>query len=71
MVKTEPETLCWNCAKALGGCSWSAGEFQPVDGWMALPTCQLELTPQGLQVIESFFIYGCPEYQPDERRRRG
>ncbi len=64
MVKCEPETLCWGCAKALGGCSWSSGEFRPVEGWMALPTCQLDITPQGLVMTESYFIYGCPEYIP-------
>lgn len=65
MVTTQPETLCWGCARALGGCSWSRGDFQPVDGWMALPTTQVEITPQGLTVTESFFVYACPEYLPD------
>ena len=27
-------TLCWNCAKATGGCSWS-DMLKPVDGWVA------------------------------------
>lgn len=64
MRKTEIPTLCWGCARALGGCSWSSGEFLPVEGWMALPTCQMEITPQGIQVTESYFVYGCPEYLP-------
>ena len=64
MMETETPTLCWGCARALGGCSWSSGELLPVEGGMALPTCQLEITPQGIQVTESYYVYGCPEYLP-------
>lgn len=64
MMDREAPTLCWGCARALGGCSWSSGEFLPVEGWMALPTCQMEITSRGILVTESYYVYGCPEYLP-------
>lgn len=30
--RQQATSLCWDCAKACGGCSWSA-KFIPVKGW--------------------------------------
>ena len=42
--QTRP-TLCWSCARACGGCSWTDRDpktpevrFEPVDGWEAEKT---------------------------------
>ena len=58
-------TLCWKCRKATNsGCSWSRA-LEPVDGWEAeedhLVTNYLDK--------KSYFIYGCPEFEPDRAKR--
>jgi hypothetical protein len=58
-------TLCWKCRKATNsGCSWSRA-LEPVDGWEAeedhLITNYLDK--------KSYFIYGCPEFEPDRAKR--
>lgn len=54
-------TLCWDCAKALGGCSWS-DFFIPVDGWEARKFHKDEASRPD---HESYFVYQCPEFQRD------
>lgn len=54
-------TLCWQCAKACGKCSWSGGKFVPIDGWEAKPTYIKD--QEG--VIRSFLITACPEFVSD------
>ena len=46
------QTLCWDCAKSCGGCSWSA-RFEPVPGWVT------EKTTNGIRVVD------CPEFSRD------
>jgi len=53
---TYPETLCWFCDNALGGCCW-AESFTPVPGWDATPTRK--------NGDDSFLVTQCPEYIPD------
>lgn len=60
------QTLCWYCAKALRGCSWS-DHFEPIDGWDAEATvihsgADLELR------IDSYHVHSCPEYVDDSDR---
>ena len=31
-----PDSLCWDCKNAVGGCEWSQS-FTPVDGWDTIP----------------------------------
>lgn len=62
-LREETTTLCWDCSKAVGECSWSRA-LVPVAGWWALPTCQWELTPHGLERMESFCVCSCPEFWP-------
>lgn len=50
-------TICWDCKKAIGGCSWS-NYFIPVKGWTAKPT-----TKTG--GIASYLVIDCPSFERD------
>lgn len=56
------QQLCWICAKACGGCSWteidySTGKarFEPISGWDATYNA----------VSGSYSIKSCPEYEAE------
>lgn len=58
-------TLCWDCARYCGGCSWTAVgadgavQFVPVSGWTAR-TCQW----RGINGIEtSYEVLACPLFE--------
>ncbi len=57
------ETLCWECAKSCGECSW-AREFKPVEGWEAKPTT---IKGEGYK-YRSYRVISCPQFQPDKKR---
>lgn len=60
-------TLCWSCAKACGGCSWSR-EFKPIDGWDAIPTkIRIPDDDGGARYCDSFKITACPQYVADSK----
>lgn len=48
--------LCWDCARAVGGCDWSR-EHIPIPGW--------EATPAVRNGDSSYVITGCPEFVRD------
>lgn len=50
----KPKALCWDCANATGGCSWSQ-EFIPVEGWEA------QENEQGIRVTR------CPKFVRDAK----
>lgn len=63
--------ICMECAKACGGCSWTAvaadGKtllWQPVEGWTATPV-KINVRAEGGKVreIESYHITACPEFE--------
>lgn len=56
----EESTLCWNCANAVGGCSWSQS-FEPVEGWDAVPCI---IRGNGIEV-PSFRVLSCPLFERD------
>ncbi len=59
------QTLCWQCAKACGGCSWSRLAHKPVDGWTAeRRDIYIQNKPD---LLESYIVESCPEYVPDGR----
>ena len=65
---SKHSTLCWDCDKACGRCSWSKN-FKPVEGWQAVPTKIFQYTTgQGRKRIayytDSFDVYECPEFEP-------
>ena len=63
-VEKKP-TLCWDCANACGGCSWSDHwKHEPVPGWTAEETV-LKIN-SGL-LIQSYSVRECPEFKPDRR----
>lgn len=62
VIRQHPETLCWECANATGGCSWSQ-RFRPVPGWDATPTV---LHQDGVvRKITSYHVKACPEFVED------
>lgn len=59
----DKPTLCWRCANACGGCSWSA-DFTPVDGWDAVST---KIWASG-GTIDSYRVKKCPKFDEDIRK---
>lgn len=53
-------TLCWDCARATGGCSWS-DSLQPVEGWNAVETKKNTL-------FQSYIVRDCPLFIRDAIR---
>ena len=49
-------SLCWDCANAIGTCSWS-DRLEPVDGWHA------ERSEKG----DTWNVIDCPEFDRDAR----
>ena len=59
----KPKSLCWDCAKACGGCAWSDHwKHQPIDGWTAIRN---DLKSKEGETIESYIVTGCPEFERD------
>lgn len=66
MKFSELGQLCWRCANACGGCSWSKS-FEPVTGWTADPVSVFNHAGE----VDSYRIYDCPEFVPDGRSKNG
>ena len=59
-------TICWNCQKACGDCSWSGYEqHTPVPGWKAT---RVPLKMNG-GYETTYVVHECPEFVPDGRNR--
>ena len=56
-------TLCWECQKATGMCSWSKS-LTPVKGWTADDG---KMNIDG-RPVESYFVHACPEFERDKPR---
>lgn len=68
MTSDQP---CWNCKKALGGCSWSQ-DFIPVKGWEAQKTVKSGgVRGDGTKKppMESYRITFCPEFEREYQRK--
>ena len=48
------DQLCWHCAKATGGCSWSKN-FTPVPGWDAKKVVK--------GYVDTYDIRDCPLFE--------
>ena len=59
MNTNRTNTICWNCKKAIGGCTWS-DFFKPVKGWTAEQT-----RPAGSKPYTSYIVEKCPEFERD------
>lgn len=56
-------TLCWDCANACGGCSWSNHwDHLPVDGWKAVET-RVRMNNDDYEV--SYIVLECPRFERD------
>ena len=51
--------LCWNCAKATSGCSWS-DSLRPVKGWTAKFIKKNSSRPYDTWLVEN-----CPQFEQD------
>ena len=51
------DTLCWECANALGNCSWSQS-FTPVEGW----TAKEIVRERKDDIKHSYCVVACPEF---------
>ena len=78
--KNRADTLCWECGRACGGCSWSMsgtleGETRTprlVDGWKARRAdVRMQSTVNGVanqrRMIVSYIVEACPLFVPDRR----
>ena len=65
----DKPTLCWKCANACGGCSWSNGSFTPVVGWKAKKTVISANHGGGFHAdIESYIVKSCPQFRDDSEQ---
>lgn len=62
-TRKSQETICWNCKKSSGKCSWSA-DFTPVDGWDAAPT----IIGEDYAPVDSFLVKSCPQFEKNARK---
>lgn len=71
--KFHKTQLCWTCARACGGCSWSRS-FTPVNGWTAEQTeLYVDRGEYETHRTTSYKITACPLYKndaPQERKQR-
>lgn len=51
----KANTLCWDCEKCIGGCSWSK-DFKPVDGWKAEAVTNSDNN-------DSYLVRECPQFK--------
>lgn len=64
----ESTTICWDCAKAYGGCSWSA-KFEPVAGWTAEKMIRQRWRRGMDEEWESYDVRECPEFEVEDRMK--
>ena len=69
--------ICFDCARACGGCSWSAVDpetgkvrFEPVPGWTATPISINSRDRRGVHQTQSYHITACPLFVDDTRRAK-
>jgi hypothetical protein len=63
-TKGKKDTICWNCKRATGFCSWSE-KFIPVKGWKATPTIIKIANRYGKNKTydNSFLVHECPLFE--------
>jgi hypothetical protein len=67
MSEAKVQNICWDCQKAVGGCSWSR-DFTPVEGWDAENVPYQPWETQTVKYRDTYIIRGCPEFLRDEPR---
>ena len=69
MTTHKKNTLCWSCANACGGCSWSDGSFTLVDGWTAERTSLIcDRGEWADKIVESYLVKECPQFVCDKHK---
>lgn len=63
--KHYTQTLCWDCANACGGCTWSS-RLQPVRGWQAEET-EIIIYRNGYVREGSYRVISCPQFYRDAK----
>lgn len=58
-------SICWHCANACGGCSWSQALI-PVKGWKAKKVKTNDYTKPSLP--PPMIVIECPEFKKEERK---
>lgn len=58
-MSTHVANLCWDCANAVLGCSWSK-RFIPVKGWDAEEIPATERKPYSTYIVKA-----CPQFKRD------
>ena len=66
---TYVQSLCWDCKKAIGECSWSE-EFKPVKGWDATPTVIKSSAHNIDPFVDSFIVHSCPLFDMDVKTKK-
>lgn len=61
----KKETLCWECRRAGGDCSWSH-HGEPVEGWLARETA---IRNSPTTSLVSYEVLCCPMFVPETRHR--
>ena len=56
------DTLCWECKKATGYCSWSHC-LEPVEGWTAIKANSPRYNGEKLRNKPSYIVIDCPEFE--------
>lgn len=60
-MRKGQNSICWDCAKACGDCSWSDhNEHKPIKGWNAVKTTIKG--DKGL-TVDSYLVIECPEFE--------
>lgn len=54
-----PMTICWDCARATGGCPWS-DRLRPVKGWKVI-----EIKPSSNKPYSTYIVQECPGFIRD------
>jgi hypothetical protein len=64
MGYNKANSLCWQCKRAYGTCSWSH-RFKPVKGWEAIPTRINGEKKSKQPEIQSYEVKKCPMFIQD------
>lgn len=74
-TKNKPETLCWDCKRAIGNCPWSRSGTtykngvrrvpQPVEGWKATKS---KIHVDNRYEVDSYLVQSCPLFIRDDKR---
>lgn len=62
----ELSTICWDCKRAVLGCSWSKS-YTPVPGWNAIKTQIAAYDKDRKIYYESYKVLECPLFEADGR----